>query len=97
VRGSKAGLASKEVCVKQLNGSSLGAASARNYCASYSCKCNTKHYIGDRSFVKIICSPKNSTVKLINKVLLQYKNVAIHTNPNGSTYVNIGMISFKGL
>lgn len=97
VRGSKVGLVSKEVCVKQRNGSSLGAASARNCCASYSCKCNTKHYIGDRNFVKIICSPKNSSVKLINSVLSQHKNVNIHTNPNGSTYVNIDMISFKGL
>ena len=64
VRGSKVGFASKEVCVKQRNDSSLEAASARKYCASYSCKCNSKHYIGDRSFEKIICSSKNSTVKI---------------------------------
>ena len=83
--------------MKQGNGSSLGAASARKYCVSYSCKCNTKHYMGDRSFVKIICGPRKSMTKLINPVVSQHKNVDIHTNPNGSTYVNIDMMNFKEL
>jgi len=95
VRGPKAGFKSKDFCVKQGKGSSLVAASARKYCTSYSCKCNTKHYIGDRSFVIIICNLKNSTTKLINPVLSQHKNVDIHTNPNGSTYVNTDMTNFK--
>jgi hypothetical protein len=47
--------------------------------------------------VTIICSPRKSATKLNNPVASQHKNVDIHTNPNCSTYVNIHMISFKGL